>query len=319
VTHQQQSLRLQGLSIYLWVIGLSLGAVSDIVMAFGCPLGRTTVYENLQRAGTAAYQKRRAWLKSKIQVRVVGMDCTHVRVAGKDTPVIQSVDAQTGLILDIMVLPGEDERTILRYMERMSRLTGCRVVLSDDADVFKTAADTLGLAHQVCQQHVVPNTLRLLSEIADQLDALPPDASGPHGISPGQALEDIALLVEVILARAPGSAPHLDRLCARYQHAGQPGPGKRATPWYRLRLLTLDLAEDWPRLTLSDRYRDTQGRRVVPPTNNVSERGIGCTIKERYRTMRGYKSKANARNIPLLTAHLQERQGTECLSALLIT
>jgi transposase-like protein len=319
VTHRQQSLRLQGLSVYLWILGLSFGAVSDLLGAFTCPLGRTTVFDNVQRAATAAYRRRRAWLKGKVQVQVVAMDPTHVRVKGKDTTVMQSVDAQTGVTIDIMILPGEDERVVLRYVQRMAAVTGCRVIVTDDADTFKTAADTLGIAHSVCQQHVVPNTLRLVSEIAEQLEALPPDASGPTGLSPGQALEDLALLEEIILARTPGSTKDLQRLQQRYQDARQPNKGKRATPWYRLRLLTLDLAEDWHRLTLSDWYRDGQKNRLVPATNNVSERGIGLDIKERYRTMRGYKSKTSVRNIPLLTAYLRERQGRDCLSDLLIS
>ena len=92
----------------------------------------------------------------------------------------------------------------------------------------------------------------------------------------------------------------------------------KASPWYRLRLLTLDLAEDWSRLTLTERYRAPDGQRLVPATNNVSERGIGLNIKERYRTMRGYKSTTSLRCIPALTAYLREQHGAECFSGLLL-
>jgi hypothetical protein len=92
-----------------------------------------------------------------------------VKVAGKDKGVVQSIDVMAGRTLEVEVLPGEDERTIVRYMSRMAKLTGAEVLVTDDADAFKTAADTVGLKHQVCQQHVVPNTLRLVAEIASDL------------------------------------------------------------------------------------------------------------------------------------------------------
>jgi hypothetical protein len=92
----------------------------------------------------------------------------------------------------------------------------------------------------------------------------------------------------------------------------------------------MDLAEDWWRLTLSERCRDQDGWRFVPPTNNASEQRIGLNIKERYRTMRGYKSKWSARQAPgpvhraprcggALTAWLQEAEEPQALSALLAT
>jgi len=317
VSRRQQSQRLQACSVGLWVLGLSLGAVSDILAGLACPLGRTTVYANLQQAGTVARRRLRERLKGHVQVRVVAVDGTHVKRQGHDTVLLQALDAQTGLTLEIIVVPGEDERTIRRYVERLARLTGCQVLVSDDADAYKAAADAVGLDHQICQQHVVPNTLTLLTAIAAQLEALPVDSQGPGGLSAADALVDVALLEDLILARAPGSGPPLAELQRRYQAAPQPRKGTHSSPWWRLRLLTLDLAEDWTRLTLTERYRDPPGQRLVPATNNLSEREIGRTIKERYRTMRGYKSTASLRRLPALTAYLRERQGTECLSELL--
>ncbi len=250
-------------------------------------------------------------------MRIVAVDCTHAKLRGQDKVIVQAVDAQTGITLDIDILPGEDKQTIAGYVCQLAELTGCAVLTSDDADAFKLAADAAGLAHQICQRHVVPNSLQLLDEIACQLEALPSDQTGPCGVSVEQALDDIATLEETILARAPGSGRLLEQLRHRYQGAGPPPKGRKATPWYRLRLLTLDVAEDWPRLSLTEHYRDTDGQRLVPATNNVSERAISLNIKERYRTMRGYKSEVSLRCLPMLTAYLAEHQGTQCFSSLL--
>jgi hypothetical protein len=317
VTRRQQSLRLQGLSVFFWTLGMSLGAVTDALSAFDCTLSRPGVLANLRRAGIAARREKREYLRSKATVRVLGMDCSHLKLQGRDKTVIQTVDAQTGITLDIMPLPGEDERTIRRYVQTIAKMTDCEVIVTDDADVFKAAADAAAVQQQVCQQHVVPNTLRLLSEIAEQLESLPAESHGPDGVSIADTLSDVAALEEIILGRASGSAQELDELQQRYQKAALPRKGTKASPWCRLRLLTLDLSEDWPRLTLADRYRDRSGQRLVPPTNNISEQQIGLNIKERYRTMRGYKSMTSVRCLPLLTAHLRENQGSACLARLL--
>jgi hypothetical protein len=235
---------------------------------------------------------------------------------GQDKVLIQATDAQTGVTLEITPLRAEDEHTLTRYVQRIAKLTGCEAIVTDDADAFKAAADAAGVQHQICQQHVVPNTLTLLSEIAEQVQNLPPQAQIADGLSVTQAFDDLASLEDIILARAPGSLRHLEDLCRRYQSAPVPEKGRKASPWYRLRLLTLDLAEDWSRLTLTDVYRTVNGERLVPPTNNVSERGIGLNIKERYRTMRGYKSSMSLRHHPALTAYLRENNGAECFSGL---
>ena len=215
VTKRQQSLRLQGLSVFFWTLGMSLGAVTDALDPLGCRLGRSTVFGNLQQTGTVARRKLRARLRSKMKVRVVAMDFTHVAEQGKDIAVMHATDAGTGMTLEITPLHAEDEHTVTRYVRRMAKLTGCEVIVTDDADVFTTAADAAGVQHQICQQHVVPNTLTLLSEIVEQIEDLPPHLSSPQGLSVAQAFDDIALLEETILARAPGSQRHLDDLCRR--------------------------------------------------------------------------------------------------------
>ena len=89
----------------------------------------------------------------------------------------------------------------------------------------------------------------------------------------------------------------------RYQAAPVPKVGERHTVWYRMRMLITRLWERWYRLTLDQRRDDLDG------TNNSSERLIGWWIKERYRTMRGYKRKASIRNVVTLTARMGVRSG----------
>jgi hypothetical protein len=68
-----------------------------------------------------------------------------------------------------------------------------------------------------------------------------------------------------------------------------------------MRMLFLDRWNLWRRLT---RYRTWQGPQgeTIDGTNNHTERGIGWWIKERYRTMRGYKRSKSAVNVSRLLA-----------------
>jgi hypothetical protein len=105
----------------------------------------------------------------------------------------------------------------------------------------------------------------------------------------------------------------------RYLAASPPGASEKATTAYRLRLLLLDRWNLWPRLT---NYRTWQGANgeILDGTNNGCERAIGWWIKERYRTMRGYKRPKSAVNLSRLLAwcgnHLN--RGGADLSLLLV-
>ena len=87
----------------------------------------------------------------------------------------------------------------------------------------------------------------------------------------------------------------------RYLDAAPPQEGEHQSLAYRLRLLFLDRWNLWHRLT---RYRQWQGPKgeTLDGTNNACERAIGWWIKERYRTMRGYKVPENAVRVSRLLA-----------------
>ena len=73
--------------------------------------------------------------------------------------------------------------------------------------------------------------------------------------------------------------------------------------WYRMRLLTLDLWDDWSHLTLYQHWKSAAGKRL-DGTNNPSERAIGWWVKERYRPMRGYKRPESVLNVSSLLSWL---------------
>src|SRR5512136_2009034 len=120
-------------------------------------------------------------------------------------------------------------------------------------------------------------------------------------MTPQQARQDLKRLGELIVSRQPQEEKELAQIHQRYLAATPPGPGAKATLAYRLRLLFLDRWSLWRRLTRYRTWRGPQGE-TVDGTNNGSQRAIGWWVKERYRTMRGYKRPQSAVNVSRLLA-----------------
>ena len=57
----------------------------------------------------------------------------------------------------------------------------------------------------------------------------------------------------------------------------------------------------------------------VNETNNATERVIGWGIKERYRTMRGYKRPESVKNVAHLTTWLQEASENRDMTPLFVS
>jgi len=115
-------------------------------------------------------------------------------------------------------------------------------------------------------------------------------------------LEDLAALKEMIHSRRPKDQSRLEEIYLRYANARKPGKGKKHDAAYRMRNLFMDRWNLWPRLTFYRNWMDECGNEIIDGTNNHCERAIGWWIKERYRSMRGYKQAQSALGISRLIA-----------------
>lgn len=306
ISRAHTSARLRGVAVMLYVLGLSYGAVSLALDALGHPLSKTAVYYAVQAAGTRVPGLRRDAVRLPVGQAVVaalGADLTSVKCAGQWLTVGVAVDAVHGLALTVDVLDTGDAATLTAWIAEIADAVGATVLVSDDADGFKTAADGTGLDQQVCIAHVVRNTdawaARMIPELARDADG----SLAAIGVDALQAVTDVAALWTLIQARQPtdDARRQLRTIHRRYQPAAVPRSGERASLAYRLRLFSLDRWNLWERLT---RYRTWEGPagEVLDGTNNATERAIGWWVKERYRTMRGYQRTASVQRVSRLIA-----------------
>jgi transposase-like protein len=309
VGRAQQSLRLQGVSVFLYVLGLSYGAAQDLLEALGVLLSKTTVYSNVQAAGEAARRQQAQQCRSGGRRAVLGTDGTYVKVMGREVAVQVVIDDADSGLLSLEIVASENAAEVLALVRAVAESVEAEVLVSDDLDTYKGVADALGLDHQICRSHVKRNVDDLAGQLTTQLAKGEPRPAGVTS-SPAQLIEDLGQVCYLVRVRPAAGEEQLAQLYARYQGVPPPVPGRKHTVWWRMRMLITRLWERWGRLTLDQRRQDLDG------TNNSAERMIGWWIKERYRTMRGYKREDSIRNVVGLTALLGANVGAYDLTRL---
>jgi len=301
VSAAQQSSSLKALSVLLYVLGLSYQGVSDLLDALGQPVSKSSVYDNVQAAGAEAIRLRQQWLSGQAgTVQALGIDFTHVKRLGQDTIVAVATSIVSGAALDFEIIADEKAETVQAWVRALCVNLQIEVLVTDDADGLKTVADELGLDQQICWAHVNRNVHDLIASPGTKALAQPDRV--PRGLpwTVEQYLADLQQLEELIKGLPHDGPLQLDQLAARHQSAPPPQPGDKASTWYRLRLLTLDWSEHCSRLTRFQSWRGAHDE-TLDGTNNVTEQVIGQHVKERYRSMRGYKRKASILNVSSLT------------------
>jgi transposase-like protein len=300
-TKAQTSQRVKGLAVMLYLLGLSYGATSLALEALGVPLCKSRVYDAVQEVASRVPGLTRDQVFAGVKTPALGGDLTSVKCKGEWLPLGITVDPISGWALTIDALTGEDIQTLKAWIEPIAKSVDATVLVTDDADGFKTVADEVGLQHQVCKAHVVRNTESLIERYQPLVAA---DADGSLkaiSVSSEQAAADLTRLGELVKSRQREQASELEALHRRYVEAAPPREGEHQSLAYRLRLLFLDRWNLWHRLT---RYRQWKGpkKETLDGTNNACERAIGWWIKERYRSMRGYKVPQNAVGVSRLLA-----------------
>jgi transposase-like protein len=299
----QFSQRVKGIGVMLYVLGLSYGAVALVLGALGVWISKASVYRSVQATAEQVPGMRGEPFLEGYRTRALGADVTSVKCNGKWLPIGITVEAITGMVLTLDQLSGEDAQILQAWLEPIVATVNARVLVSDDADAFKMVADEAGLEQQVCKSHVGRNTLALIENLSRQIQAGADRSLTELRIEPQQVLADLRQLGELMRSRLPEQQPQLEALFLRYAAAPAPHPGQSASLAYRLRNLFLDRWNLWPRLTFYRTWKNAKGEAILDGTNNASERAMGWWIKERYRSMRGYKRDQSALNVSRLIAY----------------
>lgn len=280
VDRADQTQRMRKLAALMWVLGLSLRHTCTVLAAFGVNLSHMSVWRDVQEQADLQRQRRR-WLAT----RVLGVDGAYVRCRGKTRPVLVVVDLGRGEPVAIGYVDEHEPRAVVRFLRPIVQRLGASVVVSDDLQSYRTAADQLQVEHQVCQFHVRRWVGGMLHNLRETV--------------PKQWLW-IVERTKTILDELPLDGDR--QLVELYKQVNLPRQGRDQawTPVDQLRWLLIRLSENW------QRYRVFDWQPEVPWTNNGTEQLIG-RMKMRSRTVRGYKSTQG-----MLAALLLAGLGTDC-------
>jgi transposase-like protein len=299
VSNAQQSDRLKAMSVLLYVLGISYGGVSDFLCTIGLGIKKTTVYDNVQAAGVVARKQQKAGLEHGGQRAVIGADGTFLKVKGVQVGIEVVVDDETGELLGLDITASESAEEIEPFIREIVEQVEAEVLVSDDFDTYKNIADHSNLAHQICQSHIIRNVDKVVESMGRPSRMIYPPLM-PKGVKSNyhQIERDCRILQGLVRDRPPDAKQVLAILYDCYKAAPTPKPKQKHSIWYRMKRLIWRLWTRWERITLDEHYEQLDG------TNNACERLIGWWIKERYRTMRGYKRTLSIRNVVAVTSLL---------------
>jgi transposase-like protein len=303
VTRHTQSQHTIVLAALLYGFGLSCSASAHILTALEVPLSRMSVWRDAQLVGAKLRHNRPTGL-----VPVLGVDETSVKVKGREVIVGMATDAQRERTVEWTLLTGTDAETIQAWLEPLVSAYGVEVLVTDEHASYGVVTDELALDHQLCLAHVRKALTRRARSIREQAEA----SWGAQSEMLQLVTRQLARMTDLVRDLPATGAEELEQLHYQYVQAPKPGPGEQASVAYRMRMLTLDLWDNWNRLGLYLKRPDLG----LDGTNNVTERAIGKS-KVRYKTMRGYTSLGGLANGLALTQWLYSGAAVHDLGAVL--
>jgi transposase-like protein len=288
---KDQSQRTVVLAALMYAMGLSCSAASHILGALGAGVCKMTVWRDAQEAGEALRRKRPAG-----RVRVMGADETVSRVKGEEVVVGFAVDSRSGGTLGFEVLFGGSGRAFWRWLSAYAEELGVEALVSDDNDSYSVAAAELGLSHQLCVAHVRKYVANRSKSILEQARK---ERGADNSGKLAQIEAGLKRLRELLGGLEEEGGREVGRLHRRCLFARPPDRGGGASSGHRMRMLTLELWNDWKKM----RLHLSRPELLLDGTNNASERSIAKS-KVRYKTMRGHKSTEGMENGVALTQWL---------------
>jgi hypothetical protein len=115
-----------------------------------------------------------------------------------------------------MRLSAEDSKTLKEWIEPIAKSVGAEVLVTDDADGFKTVADEVGMQHKICKAYVLRNTETLIERYQPVVAKDADGSLNAIGVSSQQAAADLTRLGELVKSREREQASELEAIHRRY-------------------------------------------------------------------------------------------------------
>jgi len=277
---RQRSDRLIGLGVLGYMLGMSYRHSSLFLAALGCASSKSSIEREVALAGEAA--RRLHALTAQWEVGVLGVDGTGAAMAGRRDGVLFFVDVHGQKLLWVVWAKETEPAKVRRLVSEAMAAVGARELRTDEHSVY--AGIVPEGSHRLCLTHWRKSKGKRAWDLQRQ-------ALAEERPLEAQSMQRLLELLRQ-KPRPPTVPEELTVLVRRYIHC------RKGLLWEINKLLqhverTWEAVSDDP----------------VDPTNNVTERIIGLTLKIRAKTMRGFKSRRKVLTHAYLASFLRGTDG----------
>jgi len=158
----RHSNRTKAISVLLWGLGLSLRNVERVMKGLGLPISDVGVLLNVRAMGAQAMARQKK-AAGRIKAPALGADETEGKLSGNGVTVEFLCDPSSGEIVGMRVLASREGEQLARWIMAAAQHFGAKVLVSDELESYKPAAEAAGVQHQLPLAHWRKAGLRLRS------------------------------------------------------------------------------------------------------------------------------------------------------------
>lgn len=258
---RQRSDRLIAIGVVLYMFGLSYRSVEKFLPLLDCIGSKSAVERDVTQVGQKVKSLHLG--APRMRVRVLGVDGTGAKMAGKRAGLLFFVDVERGKLICVEPVNEKDSIKVRRHVRKVMHTVGAEQLRTDELGVYDKIAPEG--SRKICLAHWRKSKCRRASQLYRQLKA--------EGLK-FEAADMLKLLGLLKAEPRPPTLPEaIEKLVRRYINC------RKGLLW-KINQLLQHIERTWEHVS-SD-----QGDR----TNNVTERIIGLDYKIRVKTDRGFKS-----------------------------
>jgi len=273
---RQRSDWLISIGVLLYMLGLSYRSVERFLPCLQCKGSKSSVERDVAKAGQKA--KALHLQAPRMRVRVLGVDGTGAKMAGKKAGLLFFVDIDRGKLIGVEPIKETDSAKVRRHVQKVMLEVGAEQLRSDELSVYENIVPEG--SRKICLAHWRKSKCRRARQLYHQLKS-----AGLKFES-----ENMLQLLEILAQepRPPTVPAKLERLVRRFINC------RRGLLW-KVNQLLQHIERTWEHVSndLGDR------------TNNTTERIIGLDYKIRAKTMRGFKAWEKVLAHPYLSEFLR--------------
>jgi len=277
---RQRSDRLRAIGVVLYMFGLSYRGIQQFLPLLECRAGKSSIERDVTEAGQKA--KVLHLSAPRMRVRVLGVDGTGAKMAGKKAGMLFFVDVDRGKLICVEPINETDSAKVRQHVRKVMLLVGAEQLRTDELNVYDRIVPED--SRKICLAHWRKSKCRRAWQLYRQLKA------------EGMQFEagDMLKLLELLKAepRPPTLPEVLEKLVRRYINC------RRGLHW-KINQLLQHTERTWEHVSTDAGDR----------TNNATERIIGLNYKIRAKTMRGFKAWDKVLGHPYLSEYLRGADG----------